>query len=159
MYPIETFWGGGEESLKDSIEKKAKRYGKLDKPFIVCMNSLDIMTSGKIDVDNAIWGSLAWSWSTNPDDRDEKWIRQLDGVFLDKKGARLKNLTGVFVSKICPHNIPVANYWFYEHPFSENKMDFNEIGLKFNYVEKGHIIDNTGDDLDAILEISKDWLT
>lgn len=159
MYPIETFWGGGEESLKDSIEKKAKRYGKLDKPFIVCMNSLDIMTSGKIDVDNAIWGSLAWSWSTNPDDRDEKWIRQLDGVFLDKKGARLKNLTGVFVSKICPHNIPVANYWFYEHPFSENKMDFNEIGLKFNYVEKGHIMDNTGDDLDAILEISKDWLT
>jgi len=158
IYPVETFWGGGEESLKDSIEKKAKRYGKLDKPFIVCMNSLDIMTSGKIDVDNAIWGSLVWSWSTNPDDRDEKWTRQLDGVFLDKKGARLKNLTGVFVSKICPHNIPVANYWFYEHPFTENKVDFKKIGLKYNYVEKGHIIDNTGDDLDEILGISKDWL-
>lgn len=158
MYPIETFLGGGEESLKDSIEKKAKRYGKLDKPFIVCMNSLDIMTSGKMDVDNAIWGSLAWSWSTNPENRDEKWVRQLDGVFLDKKGVRLKNLTGIFVSKICPHNIPVADYWFYEHPFSENKMDFNKIGLKFNYVHEGHIIDNTGDDVGEILGISKDWL-
>lgn len=158
IYPVETFLGGGEESLKDSIEKKAKRYGKLDKPFIVCMNSLDIMTSGKIDVDNAIWGSLALSWSTNPEDRDEKWIRQLDGVFLDKKGARLKNLTGVFVSKICPHNIPVANYWFYEHPFTENKVDFKKIGLKFNYVEERHFVDNTGDDLDEILGISKDWL-
>jgi len=158
IYPAETFWGGGEESLKDSIEKKAKRYGKLDKPFIVCMNSLDIMTSGKIDVDNAIWGSLVWSWSTNPEDRDEKWIRQLDGVFLDKKGARLKNLTGVFVSKICPHNIPVANYWFYEHPFTENKVDFKKIGLKFNYVEERHFVDNTGDDLDEILGIPKDWL-
>lgn len=158
MYPVETFWGGGEESLKYSIEKKAKRYGKLDKPFIVCMNSLDIMTSGKTDVDNAIWGSLAWSWSTNPENRDEKWIRQLNGVFLDKKGARLKNLTGVFVSKVCPHNIPVANYWFYEHPFSENKMDFKRIGLKFNYVHEGHIIDNTGDDMGDILKIPKDWL-
>lgn len=25
IYPVETFWGGGEESLKDSIEKKSKK--------------------------------------------------------------------------------------------------------------------------------------
>lgn len=159
IYPAEAFWGGGEESLKESIEKKAKRYGKLDKPFIVCLNSLDIRTSGKIDVDNAIWGTVAFSWSTNPDSKDEKWIRQLDGVFCDKKGVRLKNLTGVFVSKVCPHNIPVANYWLYEHPFSENKMDFDKIGLKFNYISEGKIIDNTGDNIGDILEIPKDWLT
>lgn len=159
IYPAEAFWGGGEESLKESIEKKAKRYGKLDKPFIVCLNSLDIRTSGKIDVDNAIWGTLAFSWSTNPESKDEKWIRQLDGVFYDKKGVRLKNLTGIFVSKVCPHNVPVANYWLYEHPFSENKMDFNKIGLKFNYISEGKIIDNTGDNIGDILEIPKDWLT
>ena len=158
IYPAEAFWGGGEESLKNSIEKKAKRYGKLDKPFIICLNSLDIRTSGKIDVDNAIWGTLALSWSTNPESKDEKWIRQLDGVFCDEKGARLKNLTGVLVSKLYPHNVPVANYWLYEHPLSENKMDFNKIGLKFNYINKGKIIDNTGDDIGNILEISKDWL-
>lgn len=158
IYPAEAFWGGGEESLKNSIEKKAKRYGKLDKPFIICLNSLDIRTSGKINVDNAIWGTLALSWSTNPESKDEKWIRQLDGVFCDEKGARLKNLTGVLVSKLYPHNVPVANYWLYEHPLSENKMDFNKIGLKFNYINKGKIIDNTGDDIGNILEISKDWL-
>jgi len=158
MLPVESFWGGGEESLKDSIERKAKRYGKLDKPFIVCMNSLDVKTSGKRDVDNAIWGSLTWSYSTNPANSDGKWTRQLDGVFSDKTGARLKKLTGVFVSKICPHNIAHANYWLYEHPYSENKMDFNKIGLKFNYVDNNDIIDNTGDDLDEILGISKDWL-
>jgi hypothetical protein len=158
IYPVKTFWGGGVESLKDSIEKKARRYGKFDKPFIVCLNTLDVVPSGKEDVDDAIWGSLSITWSTNPDNKDETLMRQLDGVFLEKSGARLKNLTGVFVSKICPHNIPVANYWLYEHPFSENKMDFNKIGLKFNYVDKGYFIDNTGDDLDEILGISKDWL-
>ena len=69
---------------------------------------------------------------------------------------RLKNLTGIFVSKVCTH---VANYWLYEHPFSENKMDFNKIGLKFNYISEGKIIDNTGDNIGDILEIPKDWLT
>lgn len=43
-------------------------------------------------------------------------------------------------------------------PFPRIKMDFNKIGLKFNYVNKGKIIDNTGDDIGNILEISKDWL-
>ena len=158
MYPSEILLGGGEESLKDSISKKAKRYGELDKPFIVCMNSLDIKTSNKIDIDNAIWGSLAWSWSTNPNNRDEKWIRQRDGVFLGNNGPRLKNLSGVLVTKVFPHNIPIANYWLFEHPFSENKFNFNEIGLEFNYVKEGEIHDITGQNLDEILKIPKDWL-
>lgn len=158
-YPIETFWGGGEESLKDSISKKAKRYGNLDKPFLVCVNSLDERTSGTLDIDNAIWGSLAWSWSEDPNNRDEKWIRQRDGVFLDAKGGRLKNLSGVLVTKVSPHNISSSNYWLYEHPFSENKLDFDQLGLKRNRVVKGKIIQNIGDDLHEIFGISKDWLS
>ena len=76
MYPMESFWSGGEESLKDSISMKARRYGKLDRPFIVCVNSMDIQISGTHDIENAIWGSSAISWSTDPNNRDEKWIRK-----------------------------------------------------------------------------------
>ncbi|MGV3588328.1 MAG: hypothetical protein ACO1OF_15090 [Adhaeribacter sp.] len=156
MYPSETFLGGGEESLKDSINRKAKRYGELDKPFIVCMNTYDIRTSNKIDIENAIWGSLAWS--TNPNNREEKWIRRRDGIFLDSRGARLRNLSGILVTKIFPHNIPNANYWLFEHPFSRNKFNFNGIGLEFNSVKEGKIQEVTGNNLDEILKISKNWL-
>ena len=158
IYPVETFLGGGEEALRNSIGKKAKKYGKLDKPFIICLNSLDVRMSGKTDVDNAIWGSPALSYPIDSEILENKWKRQADGVFFNKRGVRFKNLTGIFVSEICPHNIPVANYWLYEHPFSENKMDFNKIGLKFNYMHEDHIVDNTGDDIGDILHISKDWL-
>lgn len=158
IYPVETFLGGGEEALRNSIGKKAKKYGKLDKPFIICLNSLDVRMSGKTDVDNAVWGSPALSYPIDSEIRVDKWKRQADGVFFNKRGVRFKNLTGIFVSEICPHNILVANYWLYEHPFSENKMDFNKIGLKFNYMHEDHIVDNTGDDIGDILHISKDWL-
>ena len=114
--------------------------------------------SGKTDVDNAIWGSPALSYPIDSEILENKRKRQADGVFFNKRGVRFKNLTGIFVSEICPHNIPVANYWLYEHPFSENKMDFNKIGLKFNYMHEDHIVDNTGDDIGDILHISKDWL-
>lgn len=158
MYPMESFWGGGEESLKDSISMKAKRYGKLDKPFIVCVNSLDIQTSGTHDIENAIWGSLAISWSTNPDNKDEKWIRKRDGVFLGEKEPNLKNLSGVLVTKVFTHNIPYANYWLYKHPFSENELDFELLGLKYNYVNKNEIHSVIGDNLNSILHIENDWL-
>ncbi|KYG83896.1 hypothetical protein AWN68_01440 [Roseivirga echinicomitans] len=158
MYPMESFWGGGEDSLKESISMKAKRYGKLDKPFIVCVNTLDVKTSGTHDIENAIWGSSAISWSTNPDNKDEKWIRKRDGVFLGEKEPKLKSLSGVLVTKVFTHNIPVANYWLYKHPFSENGLEFNSLGLKFNFVENGKIKSELGDDLGNILKIENDWL-
>lgn len=158
IYPTESFLGGGEESLKDSVFMKAKRYGKLNKPFLVCVNSLDIKTFGTDAIENAIWGSLAISWSTNPVNRDKKLIRKRDGVFLGEKGPNLKNLSGVLVTKVFAHNIPKANYWLYKHPFSENKLDFESLGLKYNFVENGEIKSVLGDDLSNILQIERDWL-
>jgi len=158
IYPVKSFWGGGEKALRDSIYSKAKRYGKLDKPFIICLNSHDIKMSGKEDVENAIWGSLAISWTDNPVDKDEKWVRQKDGVFLNNNGPRLKNVSGIFVTKIYPHNIPIADYWLFEHPFTNNKMDFSRIGIVYSYVDKGKIFTKTKKDFERILNIPNNWL-
>lgn len=161
MYPYVSFMDGGEESLKDAIENKAKRYGKLDKPYLVCVNSLDYKTSSKEDVDNAVWGSLALSYSEDPDNRDERWIRMPNGVFYNGNRKRLINLSGVLVSKIYPHNVPVGEYWIYKHPFSQNAMDFEDLGLTYNYVDKENkiVTNKINKDISDILGISKSWLS
>ncbi|MEJ6979757.1 hypothetical protein WG906_04805 [Pedobacter sp. P351] len=158
MYPSESFWGGSGNSIKDSIDLKAKRYGELDKPFIICLNLIDYKVSGQFDVQKAVWGDLAWSWSEDPNNRDEKWVRSRNGAFLGEKGPRLKNLSGIFLSKVFPHTLPSAKYWLFEHPFSENIFDFNQLGLIYSYVKEGKIIENTGENLDTILGISRNWL-
>lgn len=159
MFPFESFMGGAEESLQDSINLKAKRYGKLDKPYLICINALSYKTSSGFDVENAIWGSLAFSWSTDLNNRNEKIIRQPDGIFCNKKGMRIQNVSGILVTRVFPHNIPTANYWLFEHPFSENSFDFKRLGLVYNFVESNIIIKNTGQDLDTILGIDKSWLS
>jgi hypothetical protein len=55
------------------------------------------------------------------------------------------------------HNIPNANYWLFKHPFSENEFEFKSLGLKYNYVEKGKIHSQLGDNLGDILQIDGDW--
>lgn len=158
IFPFKSFWGGGENAIKDAIEVKANRYGQLSKPYIICINVLGEKTSARDDVDNAIWGSLAISYSENPEDNNVKLIRQRDGIFFDESGPRKRNVTGILVSQVYPHGIPYSKYWLYENPFAKNKLDFSKIGLVFNYVKEGYIYGFDGQDLDEILGIDKDWL-
>lgn len=157
FYPLEESMSGGQGSLKDSIIMKAKKYGKLKKPYIICLNLLNPI-SDKFDVENAIWGSMAISWSSNPENQDEKVIRKRDGVFLDSKGPRRRILSGILVTKVSTHNIPEANYWLFKNPFAENPVNFDQIGLKYSYVDEGIINSVTGEDLDKIIGIPRNWL-
>lgn len=158
MFPFETFWGGGENSLRDSILKKAKRYGKFDIPYLICINALSKKTSGKIDIENVIWGSLQYTYSTNPDNRDGRMTRAMDGVFYNSGKPKLQNVSGILVTRVFPSNIPNENYWLFEHPFAENKMNFSRLNLVYSYVKENQIISLEGNDFDKIFGISKNWL-
>ncbi|UAM97676.1 hypothetical protein K8354_15445 [Polaribacter litorisediminis] len=158
MFPIETFWGGGENSLRQSILKKAKRYGKFEVPFLICINALGKISSGKIDIENVIWGSLKYSYSTNPENKDVKITRNSDGIFYNSGKEKLKNVTGIMVTKVFPSNIPNSKYWLFENPFARNKFDFEKLNLVYNYLNGNEIISRDGSDFDEIFGISKDWL-
>jgi hypothetical protein len=156
--PIEIFYGGGEELIRESINRKAKRYGELDKPFIICVNALSIKTSSQDDVDSAIWGTLAIPINDNQSSLITNSVHMPDGVFYDKSGPRRKHLTAVLVNKVFPHNIPSSEYWLYKNPFSKYQIDFGELGLKLNYVKDIYVESVNGDDLDEIFKMKKNWL-
>ncbi len=153
--PIKIFVGAGIDSLRKSIVKKANRYGKLDKPFIICINAMSGKTQDNLDIQNAIWGSIGLSIS-NFD--SSEWKRRSDGIFFNKNKIQLKNLSGVLITKVVPTNIPNVNYWLFKNPFSNNTFDFNKLGLKYTYIEEKKICENIGNNLDEILKISKDWI-
>lgn len=158
MYPFESFWGGSEDSIKDSFAKKSKRYGILDKPYFICINAIGIKGEGDVDVENALWGSLAYTWSTDPNNRNERMERQRDGIFLDKKGPRCKNVTGVLVTKVMELNIHIARHWFALHPFTDVQFDFNVFDLTHNYVGNGQVQKESKQTIGEVLKINSTWL-
>lgn len=145
MFPMETFWGGGEEVIKQSFDFKAKRYGQLEKPFLICINALSKRTSLRIDVDNAILGS--------------EILPLRSGVFANANGAKRTNVSATMINQIYLHGIPNSKYLLYENPFAQFPIDFNELGLKYNHINEDKIVKSEGDDLDKILKIEKDWLS
>jgi hypothetical protein len=158
MYPFETIWGGSEESIKGSFEKKYKRYGQLDKPYIVCINAIGMKGNGDIDVENALWGSVAWTWSADPNNRNEGWGKQRDGMFLNKKGPRCTNVSGVLVTKVMEFNIHVAQHWFAKHPYAKNEADFTAFDLTHTFVSEGKIKKEVKKTIGDILQVESTWL-
>jgi len=157
VFPVEITYGSDEESIRESINIKAKRYGELDKPFIICVNALSNKITSRDDVDSAIWGTLSFII----DDKDNLTnipVHKPDGVFFDRSGPRRKNLTAVLINKIYPHNIPSSEYWLYKNPFSKYQIDFENLGLKWNYINDKYVESIDGDDLDEIFNMNKNWL-
>jgi hypothetical protein len=158
IYPFESFWGGAEESIKNAFTKKANRYGKLYKPYIICINSIGSRFTGDYDVGNAIWGSFAFSWSNDPANRDEKLIRLKNGLFLNSKGPTFQNVNGILITYVMEFNIPVSRYWFVKHPYPNYNISFDIFDLAYQYVKDRNIITNPGKSFGEILRINTNWL-
>ncbi|UBM61366.1 hypothetical protein LA303_08000 [Candidatus Sulfidibacterium hydrothermale] len=157
-YPFEVYWGGAEDSIKNSFSKKAKRYGKLDKPYIICINAIGSRFSGEYDVGNAVWGSIALSWSNDPNNKDEKLVRQKDGLFFSDNGPIFQNVSGILITYAMEFNIPVSKYWFIKHPFSNHDLDFSHFEMTYQYAKNDKININQGKSIGEILNIETNWL-
>lgn len=158
LYPSEAFWGGEEDSIKSSFTKKAKKYGKLDKPYLICINAIGKKFVGDYDVMNAIWGTTALPWSTNPDDGDEKLTRIKDGIFLSDSGPIFKNVSGILITHVMEFNIPNSNYWLFKHPFANKELDIKKLYLGYQYIEDRRINIIPGKTIGQILKIAPTWL-
>ena len=158
MFPFETYWGGGEIAIRNSILKKAKRYGNLDLPYLICINALGKKTNSEIDINNVIWGSLQYTFSDHNSIDNGKMMRKEDGIFYNKGKSRLENVSGVFVTKVYPSSIPNSNYWLYQNPFAKNICNLEDLGLNYYYVADGKIISKEGSNFHDIFDIQQNWL-
>lgn len=134
-FPIHTTFGGSDVSIKKSIEKKADKYGKLDKPYIIAINSTSPKGTDDDDVTNALLGSLSIQYSTDPSNNDIKYVRERNGVIMGPKGPKNQNVSAFFITRINCHNLHVANYWLVNHPFAKRPIDLSSFGLTYYYLD------------------------
>lgn len=160
MYPARGFWGSGEASLRNSIKSKSKKYGKLDKPFIVCINAMSDKSPRGADFESIIWGNTALQLLKEPNLNTYSWSKNNDCIFLENDNDyKLTNLSGILITRVVPYSIINSNYWLFEHPFTSNKLNFEKVGLKYSYLKKDLVHRENGDDFDEIFKINKNWLT
>ncbi len=157
IYPGEFSWGGAEDAIKKAIENKATRYGNLNLPYLICINSTSRKWTDDEDVMNALFGSLQVTVSTDLSNKKEKWSRAYDGVFLDTRGPKFTRVSGILITNVYPSNLHVANHWLVKHPFASKDLNFDDIYLSRIEVIENKIESITGKNIKDILTVPDDW--
>jgi hypothetical protein len=137
--PPIVFLGGCEEQLKKSIIEKAYRYGKPDKPFIICINSLSYKNTSTEDVYNALFGNYRRVSIENVENLNQDFKTSPDGLFAIDSEFSCKNASGVFVTGVNEYNIPTARHWLVKHPYTKNPFEFDHLYLSYIQVNSGRI--------------------
>lgn len=130
------------EIISKSLVNKAKKYGKLDKPYIIAINLLDGQSD--FDINLALYGTESFIFSRDTKEFTQI-IRNKDGFFYGKRGFQRKGVSGVLAGSIFPSNLDNINLTLYHnvvpyYPFEKDMIKERHVFLendgKANYLFK-----------------------
>lgn len=153
--PIFSFIGGSEESIKSAIKEKVSRYGNVDKPYVIAINSLSQKGTDNHDVYNALFGyqNLPINQSVN-----KKTTKENDGIFIGFNGWQNTRVSAVLITTVYPSNLNSANHWLVKHPMARNELNLEELSLSFIILNGEKTIDNIQKQIKDILNVTDDYL-
>jgi hypothetical protein len=105
--------GGDEEIIKSALVKKSKHYGKLDLPFLICLNYPSSFLDPE-DIDKALFGTPINLSSQN----------SYQGFFGNIDNPKGSKVSAVMINNFTPNGLINAKSFYYDNPFSVEKLIF-----------------------------------
>lgn len=116
-FPLITQIGNDSSDIKTALEREAGCCGKFNAPYIIYVNkqsiSLDV-----IEFQESLYGSLASTWSTDPNNRDEKLELSGNGFFGSLKSKKTTRVSGIYFTNANTANLASTA----DHAFRYNQF-------------------------------------
>jgi hypothetical protein len=152
-------WVDDRTPLRDAILEKAQKYGRLDLPFVVAVNSLAYHLD-RIDILEALFGRERFVYTPISGGAVEPNVGRVpDGVWTSPTGPRYTRLSAVLmIHALFPWNVPRCSPCLYHNPFAGNRLYSHEL----NRLPKMVLKDDSpvwleGDALCFILNLPSEW--
>jgi hypothetical protein len=146
-------------AIRESITKKASKYGNLDLPYIVAVNTLDFVD--EIDVMEALFGKEQFILEVPQDDPsslESRMSRIPDGAWMGPEGARNTRISGLFLAtRLSAWNIPRANLRLYHNPWAQKDYHSVLANLPRAYLKNESIEYLSGLSTGEIFHLPTSW--
>jgi len=146
--------------IKDTIVGKAGRYGDLDLPYVIAVNSLDENSVDRIDVMDALFGKETYVVAFGPSGAigEPKIERELNGVWTSKSGPTYTRVSAVLLAiRAMPWTIGSAGVLLIHNPWAQRPYDSELTQLPQGVPQEGRIRWQDGLSLGKALGISPGW--
>lgn len=161
MYWPGAFVAGPGDGIRQAVKYKAKRYGQMDKPFIVAVNSL-IEHHNEEDAIDAAFGSPCVVVNVEDPDIEPRASRNPDGVWIGRNGPAKKQLSAILsFDRLTPWSVAQRRARLIINPWAEHPLP--QINLPVDRIEsqsqgKNFVLQKVeGDPLSSLFNLYEGW--
>ncbi|KAF0107818.1 MAG: hypothetical protein FD146_1449 [Anaerolineaceae bacterium] len=145
--------------IRDSIIDKGRKYGKLDLPYVIAVNAIEL--ADEIDIMEALYGKEQFTFNI-PDNataiKEPKLTRALDGAWVSPKGPRYTRVSAILMAtRLNTWNIPRAVLCLYHNPWAQKPYQSVLNQLSQAIPENGEIRWLDGKNASTIFELPQSW--
>lgn len=154
---------GGISSTKDAIRRsvlaKATRYGNLDLPFVVAVNSTSYWGTDIEDAQEALLGSEAVQVLSPYETRR---VRQPDGAFRGPGGPQNTRVSAVLVGYVSTSTLASSHLELHHHPWAAlplptEALPLPQYTLRLDKEGRGEIQKVAGQSVGEVFGVSAPW--
>ncbi|HET7464487.1 MAG TPA: hypothetical protein VFJ82_24725 [Longimicrobium sp.] len=156
IYPMESRWGGSEASLRRALQRKGTKYGNLEAPFIIAVNSLSSWGFDRIDQMEALFGTEQIIVGTR--DEEPGMARKPNGFWNGPKGPQHTRVSGVLFCQVGPWYVHTAQTCLYLNPWATAPYDGVLTALPRAVPTESKMSWRDGLELSAIFDLRPDWV-
>jgi hypothetical protein len=149
-------WGSSEAGLRKALEAKGKKYGELNQPFLIAVNTLGLISLDESELRSALFGSQQ---EYVPAGGNESLIRHLNNRFWGTEDSpKHQRVSGVLLGMALPWNIPRMKLTLFCNPWAacalpQIEWPFPEVSR----VEEGFQVKRPETDLASLFQLQPDW--
>jgi hypothetical protein len=154
----EPHWIDSGTAIRKAIVSKGGRYGHLDLPYIVAVNTLGEHTD-EIDIMEALFGREQFKIRVDKSEPIEpEFSRIPDGVWTSKSGPRYTRISAVLLAnELFPWNVPRGNACLYHNPWAKHTYDSELTRLNQRIPDANRLKFVGGESLGVIFGLSSEW--
>jgi hypothetical protein len=151
-------WVDSRTAIRNAVLTKAKRYGNLDLPYVICVNALGKHVD-RIDVMEALFGKEQFTVRlTQLGPSKPVMSRMPDGAWTSELGPIYKRVSAVLImSPIFPWNVPRAPVCLYHNPWARRRYESALTCLPQGVPEDDRMVWRSGESLGTIFGLPPTW--
>lgn len=155
---MEPYWGTPGDGIRESLNKKASKYGELDAPYVIAVNATGEYQK-EVDAIDAAFGSECMVVTAKADGGfDERWDRNPDGVWWGKDGPRNTGLSAVLsTERVSPWTIELRRARLIRSPWSTNPLPAIPLQVDERNPDGGKLVKVKGKSLGGIFGLHDGW--
>jgi len=156
MPPMTTRWGDGSEAIQNTLSKKAKRYGAVEQPFVIAVNTRGSWGHSERESAGVLFGK---EQSYIAAETGELCSRPLhDGFWGNAERPKHTRVSAVVLGCVFPANVGRAKLCAYYNPWAVHPMPESFWCLPTMKLDEGRIVwVDTGLTPGSILGLPHDW--